>query len=197
MQAAAGSNSFPLIELPDLVILEVAKHLTSNDGRNLKMTCQRFKNILPTYPKPEVIHVADLNEHQEWQDSHFSPKEYFRCHNLNHHVEKIDVSLKWKDQGWGNRKGQVWLKLHRPVPSTQEEDELIFQMEPETFGIAPHSLAESVNTLTETDDIVKLAKPGDYYQIMKNIGGGGNHILIVEDFKMTIHYKPYFARTKN
>ena len=42
--------------------------------------------------------MADLNEHQEWQDSHFSPKEYFRCHNLNHHVEKIDVSLKWKDQ---------------------------------------------------------------------------------------------------
>ena len=40
---AAGSNSFPLIELPDLVILEVAKHLTTNDGRNLKMTCQRFK----------------------------------------------------------------------------------------------------------------------------------------------------------
>ena len=68
-------------------------------------------------------------------------------------------------------------------------------MESKRIGIAPHSLAEVVDTLT--DDIVKLAKPGDYYQIMKNIGGGGNHILIVEDFKMTIHYKPYFARTKN
>ena len=84
----------------------------------------------------------------------------------------------------------MWLKLYRPVLSSQEEYELIFQMEPNTFGIAPHSLAEAVNTITETDDIVKLAKPGDYYQIMKNIGGGGGHRLKIHDFKLTIHYKP-------
>ena len=51
----------------------------------------------------------------------------------------------------------------------------------------------SVHTFTETDDIVKLAKPGDYYQIMINIGRGGGHQLIIQDFKLTIHYEPYFC----
>jgi len=69
-------------------------------------------------------------------------------------------------------------------------------MKPKRFGVAPHSLAEAVHTFTETDDIVKLAKPGDYYQIMKNIGRGGGHQLIIQDFKLTIHYKPYFSRTQ-
>ena len=57
-----------------------------------------FKNVLPTYPKPEVIYVPDLNEYQHGRDGDFIPKEYFRCPDLDHHVEKIDVSLKWKDQ---------------------------------------------------------------------------------------------------
>ena len=84
------------------------------------------------------------------------------------------------------------------MSSSQEEYELIFQMEPNTFGIAPHSLAEAVNTIAETDDIVKLAKPGDYYQIMINIGRGESLVsighsrrsyqLIIQDFKFTIHY---------
>ena len=41
--AAGGANSFPLIELPDLVILKIAKHLTTNDGRKLSRTCQRLR----------------------------------------------------------------------------------------------------------------------------------------------------------
>ena len=71
------------------------------------------------------------------------------------------------------------------------ECELIFEMESDKFGIAPHNFEMADHTLTQSEDIVKLAKAGDYYQIMKNVGGGGGHRLKIEDFKITIHYKPY------
>ena len=65
-------------------------------------------------------------------------------------------------------------------------------MESDKFGIAPHKFETADHTLTQSEDIVKLAKAGDYYQIMKNVGGGGGHRLKIEDFKITIHYKPYY-----
>ena len=75
---------------------------------------------------------------------------------------------------------------------TDGECELIFEMESDKFGIAPHKFETADHTLTQSEDIVKLAKAGDYYQIMKNVGGGGGHRLEIEDFKITIHYKPYY-----
>ena len=64
------------------------------------------------------------------------------------------------------------------------------------FGIAPHEEADAIDTLTEKEDIVKLARPGDFYQIMKNIGGGGGHSLKITDFKLKISYKPYFLQSE-
>ena len=69
---------------------------------------------------------------------------------------------------------------------------MIFEQDSHKFGIAPHSFETTNHTLTQSEEIVKLAKAGDYYQIMKNVGGGGGHRLKIEDFKITIHYKPYY-----
>ena len=69
-------------------------------------------------------------------------------------------------------------------------------MKSERFGIAPHKEDDAVDTLTEKEDIIKLARPGDYYQIMKNIGGGGGHSLKITDFKLEISYKPYFKQSE-
>ena len=46
----------------------------------------------------------------------------------------------------------------------------IAEIKPERLGVAPHSMAKATDTITDSEDIVKLAKPGDYYQVMKNIG---------------------------
>ena len=42
---------------------------------------------------------------------------------------------------------------------------------PPASGIEFEKNAEEV--LIQTDEIVKLAQPGDYFEIMKNVGGGG------------------------
>ena len=67
-------------------------------------------------------------------------------------------------------------------------------MKSSQLGIAPHSLAKAMDTVLDHEDIVKLAKPGDYYQVMRNIGGGGGHRLNIEDFKIIIHFKPHFRQ---
>ena len=69
-------------------------------------------------------------------------------------------------------------------------------MKSERFGIAPHKEDDAVDTLTEKEDIIKLARPGDYYQIMKNIGGGGGHSLKITGFRLKISYKPYFKQSE-
>lgn len=54
--------------------------------------------------------------------------------------------------------------------------------------------AEVTDTLTSEENIVSLAKTGDYYKVMKNIGGGGGHELKMKNFKLTIHFQPYFEQ---
>ena len=74
---------------------------------------------------------------------------------------------------------------------------LITEMKAERFGIAPHEETEVCDILTDKEDIVKLAKPGDFYQIMKNIGGGGGHQLSIKNFQLKIFYKPYLPQREN
>ena len=67
-------------------------------------------------------------------------------------------------------------------------------MASDRFGKAPHNLTKATDTLTHEENVVKLAKPGDYYQVMREIGGGGGHTLTIKNFKLTIHFKPYFEQ---
>ena len=37
------TSAFPLADLPDLVLLNVANQLSNDDARNLSLTCMRFQ----------------------------------------------------------------------------------------------------------------------------------------------------------
>lgn len=194
---------FPLEKVPDLVLLCIANHLPNEDARHLSLTCQRFRKILPNYP--HIINGLDVNERGP-RDGHFVPTNYFQGPVLEYNVERIEMSMAWWDQGHGNSKGQVWLKLLRPRKN--EQAKLITEMIPHKFGIAPHQKPPKMpqeefvlncvefednakEILTQTDEIVKLAQPGDCFEIMKNVGGGGGHSLYIRNFKLKIYYKRY------
>ena len=51
---------------------------------------------------------------------------------------------------------------NRPIPPVHLK---IAEIKPERLGVAPHSMAKATDTITDSEDIVKLAKPGDYYQV--------------------------------
>ena len=183
---------FPLADLPDLVLLNVANQLPNNDARNLSLTCKRFQNILPVYKYSKIIYGPNIIETRP-HNGNFEPGIYLKCPILDHKVEQIELSLRWKSFGgprFGkNRQGRVWLQLHRPNILLYGGSELIFETESKRFGNAPEKFETAAHTLNQTEDIVNLAKAGDYYQIMKNVGG---HCFSIEDFKLIIHYEPYF-----
>jgi len=231
-----STEVFPLEKVPDLVLLCIVNHLQDEDARHLSLTCQRFRKILPNYP--HIINGPDVNESGPY-DGHFVPTKYFQSPVLEDSVERIEMSMAWWDQGYGNRKGQVWLKLYRPKKNKQAK--LITEMNPHRFGIAPHQKPPKMSkgkweggkgeesmvvydagrgclgyprnlkipppslvlngiefennaeeVLIQTDEIVKLAQPGDYFEIMKNVGGGGGHHLWIQNFKLKVYYTKHF-----
>ena len=42
-ESSLESQAFPLSDLPDLVLLNVANHLSNDDARNLSLTCKQFQ----------------------------------------------------------------------------------------------------------------------------------------------------------
>ena len=56
-----------------------------------------FQGVLPIYKYPKVIQGPNINERGP-NDGNFIPEKYFKCPVLDHKVEKIDVSFKWRDQ---------------------------------------------------------------------------------------------------
>ena len=92
-----SKKTFPLEDVPDLVLLCIANHLSNDDARNLSTTCKRFKDILPNYPIPLTIKGPNIKEYGP-HDGHFCPTKYFESPVLKSTVEQINLSMKWNDQ---------------------------------------------------------------------------------------------------
>lgn len=77
-------------------------------------------------------------------NGHFSRIKWFDSAPLKDRMQMMNVSMRWHDQGWGNRKGQVWLCLVR--------DDVVIVVDGyphKMFPIAPH---EPSTAVFETSD---------------------------------------------
>ena len=164
-----------LCTIPYLVLRKILEFLPPIDIIRLSQTCKKLRQSLPFY---FIITGQDfVKSGPRW--GHFCPERWFDGPKLIKHIEHINISMKWKDQHRGNRKGKVWLQIIR-------NSEIVLETEPELCGLANHSFEEVDIHLTRKDNIVKEYKPGDHFRIMRNIGGGGGHELRVQNFKLVI-----------
>lgn len=85
----------------------------------------------------------------------------------------LKVSARWRDQGWGNQKGQVRAVLQRD--SSEVQTVAAFP------GTAPHD-DTAVQALLPPD-FVAAAQLGDVVRFEYCVGGGGGHELYIEDFR--------------
>ena len=81
--------------LSEPVLLHIANFISREDIVHLSMTCQRLKNVLPTF---SLIRGPDLNERGPPSGGSFIPSIYFDGPGLNSPVEKLIVSMSWSDQ---------------------------------------------------------------------------------------------------
>ena len=80
----------------------------------------RFTQLHPAWYhlQPTVQHITrpDLNKYQPYPtnaENWFSPGTWFDVKIESLGLVAAKMEWRWKDQGWGNRKGEVWLELIR------------------------------------------------------------------------------------
>ena len=109
------------------------------------------------------------------------PQHYFDGPPLNSAVKKLNMSVVWKDQGWGNLKGEIFIQLMRPSKEKASELKVVAE-KLRVFGGAKHHEV-TANAEIVNHPITSLAKPGDLYRFMRHVGSGGGHTLTVKKFK--------------
>ena len=86
-------------------------------------------------------------------------------------VHTVGITLFWRDQGWGNRKGKVWVLRERDrAPNDHgisSEDVRCMK------GPAPHTLAHEYMAFRP--------RAGEEYAIWYSVGGGGGHRLYIHN----------------
>jgi len=164
-------------ELPLLVVEKITEYLCEDDIARLSRTCSFLRGILPRYL---VIRGKDFNIRGPG-GGHWAPEDYFNSPPLTSSVRQFKTSLTWMDQGWGNRKGEIFVKLIRKVNRNEEE----IAEKRHLFGIAEHK-ETAAEVVVSDGPIVDLAQSGDYYKFMRNAGGGGGHTLTVQNFRVVV-----------
>eukprot|EP00638_Chattonella_subsalsa_P021883 CAMPEP_0117867272 /NCGR_PEP_ID=MMETSP0950-20121206/7878_1 /TAXON_ID=44440 /ORGANISM="Chattonella subsalsa, Strain CCMP2191" /LENGTH=349 /DNA_ID=CAMNT_0005718801 /DNA_START=68 /DNA_END=1117 /DNA_ORIENTATION=+ len=97
-------------------------------------------------------------------------------------IRAISAQIYWKDQGWGNQKGCVILKLSRNGAEIGSHV---------LFPTAPHSWEPMKANFDATDpdfntNILNKLSQGDVLSVHYHVGGGGGHSLHIRTFNLTI-----------
>ena len=164
--------------LDDLALRHIAAFLNPEDIVNLGRTCKRMHSVMPQVVLYDEEWRGEDFKIDGPRDGHFWPELYFDGPALSSTVKKLSLSVIWNDQGWGNRKGELFLKLIRRDGSGEN----IVAEHRRLFGIAEH-METRASVVIENHPAVEQARPGDFYRFMRNAGGGGGHSLTVRNFR--------------
>lgn len=186
LHASANMDSFP-----DVVLLRISEFLPPEDSARLSQTCRRLYELLPRFL---VMYGEDFSVRgpsYEQSVKHGAPPEfYFDGPTLPTGVKSMHLSIRWKDQGWGNLKGEIFVRLMRKMKETPENFEQIAEKR-RVFGIAGHRWCDAKAKLSENEAVVSHTQAGDFYRFMRNVGGGGGHQLIVKRFRVIATLSKY------
>ena len=129
--------------------------------------------------------------HQTCQELYFvgqfidDHKQLFQSKPFEGNVRRISISWQWKDQGWGNQKGQLTFKVIR------DGNEMISS---DTSTIAEHSWSTQRYIYEVDSQLLNSSQQGDIFEIWYLVGGGGGHQLYIRDMKIEIEYDAYVLK---
>lgn len=182
--------------LVDGVILNINSYLSVKDSASMKSVCKQWYKVIP---KQIVLFV---NNWQKKVGGNLNPRDdqhkiFKQSLNLGTaQLQSIYVKCKWKDQGWGNRKSKIFIKLLR---SNDNGDDLeVAQCD--VFGLAEHDWKKQEITLNITNNkgngVISKAQNNDKINfIAMNVGLGGGHSIHMEYFVVVISFKRSSQKT--
>ena len=152
--------------------LAIASFLGVNDVVNYQSCTKQLR---------KMIHLHRLNRPSPISIKNGSKSQSYRCRihvktiigspfYFSNLIHSVKLSCYYRDQGWGNRKGQIFI--------TEKSNQELQQSERIT---AESPLAEHHETKCE---LIFKPKPGFMYCLCYRIGDGGGHTLIVRDIKL-------------
>jgi len=156
------SDKCELVSLPDINF--------NNDDKNDAMNIDA---------EPVCI---EMKEEQMYEDGRAGWLEIASSGTITNSMPKEDskaeLFFEWRDQGYGNRKGKLRVRLvsvmhGNDVASTPE------------YGIAPHEYEMVHNTFDCRHGMVRFCTQGYKYVIEVHVGGGGGHQLFLKNLKFT------------
>lgn len=96
---------------------------------------------------------------------------------------RATFSFRWRDQGWGNQKGKLRIRLLGDNDTIDVEEIASSPI----YSEAPHTYEEAeIYTFQSNHGLVRKCKVGRTYVIEAMVGGGGGHELYVKDMCLSI-----------
>ena len=171
-------DTYWLTNVPDAYLSNLARrYLRPEDLVSLCDSHPNFEFLKLYLPEYREIPGESFNKRGP-RDGHFCPEPYFLSDVMNQRVRSLTMSFRWRDQGYGNRKGMLWIELMR-------DGKMIATSKDDFNFLAPHE-EETREVVIKDHPVVDKVRKGDFLQFMRNVGGGGGHSLTVEDFKVTL-----------
>lgn len=92
-------------------------------------------------------------------------------------IVSMTADISWKDQGWGNSKGNCRAVVYR-------EGEAIFGVD--LFGFAPQKTGQKFVSFDERSLFNYYTQAGDVLEISYTVGGGGGHSLFISQLDVEV-----------
>jgi hypothetical protein len=91
---------------------------------------------------------------------------------MHERAHSVKMTLEWRDQGWGNQKGAIWVvgckkdDVSRVTEFESVHNRVVYQSD-----LAPHATAKL--------EFSWVPRPDEAYHVWYRVGGGGGHTLLL------------------
>ena len=153
----------------------LAEYLLFKDALNMSQVCKHSRLVKPS--SPQILPFTKFH-----CIGHWSVYASFKCVELpisipTVHIHSVILTGKWRDQGWGNRKGMLSIVKgngRAPDDEMPVSQDVLAYVEP-----SPHEYEHF-----ELAFYPSKYSPDEKYSLWVRVGGGGGHSLIVGQLSM-------------
>ena len=100
--------SWNLDSLPDLPLEKITSYLPFSDQVQLSASSPSLAHL---QPRLQEVHGEDFDKNGP-NDGDFHTETYVDVPILTRGIKSVTMEWQWRDQGYGNQKGQVWILLY-------------------------------------------------------------------------------------
>ena len=103
---------------------------------------------------------------------------------LPHPLSELSIHIDWNDQGFGNSKGEVLVRLMQTEDGLLDDPQAQIHMRP-----APKAREIQNKVVNKNDAICEKSSAGFWLHVLYKVGGGGGHALSIHRMGLSCVYE--------